>query len=65
MKARGIVLGLAFAAALALSGCGDSRGERAVTGGLIGGGGGYLLGGTTGAVVGGVAGAGIGAATGD
>jgi len=49
--------------------CGDTWGQRAVTGGAIGAGSGALLGAATGfnpllgAVVGGAAGAGIGAAT--
>jgi len=51
------------------TGCGDTWGQRAVTGGGIGAGSGALLGVATGfnpllgAVVGGAAGAGIGAAT--
>lgn len=52
-----------------LTACGDTWGQRAVTGGAIGAGGGAVLGAATGfnpllgAVVGGAAGAGIGAAT--
>ena len=51
------------------SACGDTWGQRAVTGGAIGAGSGAVLGAATGfnpllgAVVGGAAGAGIGAAT--
>ncbi len=51
------------------TGCGDTWGQRAVTGGAIGAGSGAVLGAATGfnpllgAVVGGAAGAGIGAAT--
>ena len=49
--------------------CGDTWGQRAVTGGAIGAGSGAVIGGVTGvgvlpgAVVGGVVGAGVGAAT--
>ena len=56
-------------AALLVSACGDTWGQRAVTGGAIGAGSGALIGGATdigvlpGALIGGVAGAGIGAAT--
>jgi hypothetical protein len=52
-----------------VSACGDTWGQRAVTGGAIGAGSGAVLGAATGfnpllgAVVGGAAGAGIGAAT--
>ena len=54
---------------LTATACGDSWGQRAVTGGAIGAGSGAVLGAATGfnpllgAVVGGAAGAGIGAAT--
>ena len=54
---------------LGVSACGDTWGQRAVTGGAIGAGSGAVLGGVTGlgvlpgAVVGGVVGAGVGAAT--
>jgi osmotically inducible lipoprotein OsmB len=54
---------------LTATACGDTWGQRAVTGGAIGAGSGALLGAATGfnpllgAVVGGAAGAGIGAAT--
>ena len=56
-------------AALMVSACGDTWGQRAVTGGAIGAGSGAIVGGMTdigvvpGAVIGGIAGAGIGAAT--
>jgi hypothetical protein len=56
-------------AALMVSACGDTWGQRAVTGGAIGAGSGAIIGGVTdigvlpGALIGGVAGAGIGAAT--
>ncbi len=56
-------------AALVASACGDTWGQRAVTGGAIGAGGGAIVGAATGmgpltgAVVGGVVGAGVGAAT--
>lgn len=51
-------------------GCGQTRGTRAVTGGLLGAGGGAAVGGATGlgagtgALVGGAGGAGLGALTG-
>jgi osmotically inducible lipoprotein OsmB len=53
---------------LSATACGDTWGQRAVTGGAIGAGGGALLGAATGhpllgALVGGIGGAGIGAAT--
>ncbi len=54
---------------LGVTACGDTWGQRAVTGGAIGAGSGAVLGAATGfnpllgAVVGGAAGAGIGAAT--
>jgi hypothetical protein len=59
---------LSFAAVLA-SACGDTWGQRAVTGGALGAGSGAVIGGVSGlgvlpgAVVGGVVGAGVGAAT--
>lgn len=55
--------------ALGLSGCGHTRGTRAVTGGLMGAGGGAAVGAATGvgagtgALVGGAGGAGVGALT--
>ncbi len=61
-----IVLAIILSTATA---CGDTWGQRAVTGGAIGAGSGAVLGAATGfnpllgAVVGGAAGAGIGAAT--
>ena len=54
---------------LGLSACGETWGQRAVTGGAIGAGSGAVIGGATGmgvlpgAVVGGAIGAGVGAAT--
>lgn len=54
---------------LSATACGDTWGQRAVTGGAIGAGTGAVVGGVTGvgvlpgAVVGGVVGAGVGAAT--
>jgi osmotically inducible lipoprotein OsmB len=57
------------ALAASLAGCGHTTGTRAVTGGLIGAGGGALVGGATGvgagtgALIGGVGGAGVGALT--
>lgn len=67
---RKILGALACAAVLGLAGCGHSTGERALSGGAIGAGGGALAGAAlgnplAGAVVGGAAGAGIGAATAD
>ena len=56
-------------AALSVAGCGDTWGERAVTGGGIGAGSGALIGAVTplgvlpGALIGGAVGAGVGAAT--
>jgi hypothetical protein len=56
-------------AALLVSACGDTWGQRAVTGGAIGAGSGALIGGASGlgvlpgALVGGAVGAGVGAAT--
>jgi osmotically inducible lipoprotein OsmB len=55
--------------ALSLAACGDTWGQRAVTGGAIGAGSGAVLGAVTpigvlpGAIIGGVVGAGVGAAT--
>jgi hypothetical protein len=56
--------------ALVLSGCGDTWGQRAVTGGAIGAGAGAAIGAATGglsvlggALIGGAVGAGVGAAT--
>lgn len=60
---------IALALALSLTACGHTTGTRAVTGGLLGAGGGAAvgsatgLGAGTGAVVGGLGGAGVGAAT--
>jgi hypothetical protein len=61
-------LALCAALALATSACGDTPGERALTGGAIGAGGGALVGAAAGnvaagAIVGGLGGAAIGAAT--
>ena len=62
------LVGLTFVALLA-SACGDTWGQRAVTGGAIGAGTGAVVGAATGmgpltgAVVGGAVGAGVGAAT--
>ena len=62
------LIALSFAAVLA-SACGDTWGQRAVTGGAIGAGSGALIGGASGvgvlpgALVGGAVGAGVGAAT--
>jgi len=59
---------LATVAALALSACGTTQGDRALSGGLIGAGAGAAIGSLSGnvgagAVIGGVAGAAVGAAT--
>ena len=60
---------IVIALTLSLAACGHSTGTRAVTGGLIGAGGGAVvgsatgLGAGTGALVGGLGGAGVGAAT--
>lgn len=65
----GLTLTFIAAAALALGACGDTRGERALSGGALGAGagavGGAVLGGSavTGAVIGGALGAGAGALT--
>ncbi|MCW5745005.1 MAG: hypothetical protein KIT36_02240 [Alphaproteobacteria bacterium] len=62
------LIALSLAAVLA-SACGDTWGQRAVTGGAIGAGSGALIGGASGmgvlpgALVGGAVGAGVGAAT--
>ncbi|TWT03868.1 YMGG-like glycine zipper-containing protein [Reyranella sp. CPCC 100927] len=66
--ARNSVVALSFVA-LAAAACGDTWGQRAVTGGAIGAGSGAVVGAATGgspltgAVVGGAIGAGVGAAT--
>ena len=57
-----------FATALALTGCGTTPGERAVSGGVLGAGAGAAIGSVTGsagrgAVIGGVGGAALGALT--
>jgi hypothetical protein len=61
-------LALCAALVLATVACGDTPGERALTGGVIGAGGGALIGAAAGntlagAIVGGLGGAAIGAAT--
>lgn len=61
MKLRTLTLLVATTALLAA--CGESKGDRAISGGAIGAGAGALLGGTTGAVVGGAAGAAAGGLT--
>ena len=58
MKQALAILGL-----FALAACGTSTSDRALSGGALGAGGGYLLGGTTGALLGGGAGAATGALT--
>jgi len=66
---RGIATGVLLAGlVLGLSGCGYSRGDRALSGGLIGAGGGAAVGALTGnplagAAIGGAGGALVGAAT--
>lgn len=54
---------LAVLALLALAACGTNKMDRALSGGALGAGGGFLLGGTTGALLGGGAGAATGAVT--
>jgi osmotically inducible lipoprotein OsmB len=61
-------LALGAALAVATAACGDTPGERAFSGGIIGAGGGALVGAAAGnllagAIVGGLSGAAIGAAT--
>lgn len=61
-----LMIGSVLVSALALSGCGTTPGERALTGGLLGAGAGAAIGSVTGsagagAVIGGVAGAAAGA----
>jgi len=61
-------LALCAALVLATAACGDTPGERAFSGGIIGAGGGVLIGAAAGdplagAIVGGLSGAAIGAAT--
>lgn len=62
MTSRSLTLAIAaLLGTVALSACGDTRGERATTGGLSGAAAGGLVGGLPGAVVGGGAGAAGGA----
>ncbi|MDI1285275.1 MAG: hypothetical protein PSV46_12860 [Reyranella sp.] len=62
-------LAATFAILLSVAACGDTWGQRAVTGGAIGAGSGAVVGGATGvgvlpgALIGGAVGAGVGAAT--
>jgi len=65
-----VLAGLALIAGLALTGCGESKGDRAMSGGAMGAAGGALLGAVipgagplTGALIGGAAGAATGALT--
>jgi hypothetical protein len=65
---RTIVVGVVLSAGLALTACGTTQGDRAVSGGLIGAGGGAIIGGLAGnagagALIGGAAGAATGALT--
>ncbi len=67
---RKLTVGMMLASSLAvLAGCGDTTGQRALSGGAIGAGGGAILGAVTGmgagtgALIGGAAGAVTGAAT--
>ena len=56
-------LAIMTAATLLLAACGESKTDRALSGGALGAGAGALVGGTTGAVVGGAAGAAAGGLT--
>lgn len=66
---QSIKLALMAATLLSVAACGDTWGQRAVTGGAIGAGSGAIVGASTGigilpgALVGGAVGAGVGAAT--
>ncbi len=66
---KALSIALCLTASMALSGCGNTTGERALSGGAIGAGGGAALGAVAGfnplvgAAVGGVGGAAVGAAT--
>lgn len=53
----------ASAALLLLTACGESKSDRAISGGALGAGAGALVGGTNGALIGGAAGAATGALT--
>jgi hypothetical protein len=60
-----LILGIAAAAALVLSGCGTNPGDRAVSGALLGAAGGAIIGGAAGnAGAGAAIGAGVGAVAG-
>jgi hypothetical protein len=68
IEARSIETWLALGLVLAVAACGDTPGQRAVTGGALGAGTGAVVGSTVGhplggAVVGGLGGAAVGAAT--
>ena len=65
---RFALVAVCAAVALGIAGCGNTTGERALTGGAIGAGGGALIGAAAGnpaagAIVGGLGGAAVGAAT--
>jgi osmotically inducible lipoprotein OsmB len=65
---RTVVAGMVLSTGLALAACGTTQGDRAVSGGLIGAGGGAAIGALAGnagagAIIGGVAGAATGALT--
>ena len=62
MKKLQTMLAVVTAAAILVA-CGESQGDRALSGGAIGAGAGALLGGTNGALIGGAAGAAGGALT--
>ena len=67
-KTKQIALSAIVLTGLALSGCGYTQGDRAVSGGLLGAGAGAAIGSVTGsagtgAVIGGLGGAALGAAT--
>ena len=68
MKLRDFAIGAILATTLAAAGCGTTRSDRALSGGLLGAGAGAAIGSVTGsaatgAVIGGVGGAAIGALT--
>lgn len=68
MRMRGLVMGAVAVSMLALTACGTTPGDRAVSGGMIGAGAGAVIGAAagspaTGAAIGAATGAALGAAT--